>query len=179
MQDCCSVSGISFKWAATVTILQDVFVSLECFCCERSVLNQIMHLMEFWHGLVNQNSSVIHSQSPRKHKVLRTPPSMNLMISLVYGIQGVFVCHPISQDHIVNTQFYSHFSSTIFVVQLGRNVQNLLKMGSFLHWGVGCAAVPTLFWPQSMCLWSDSKSEITITGQMICKQREYHTGSLH
>jgi hypothetical protein len=33
-----------------------------------------------------------------------------------------------------------------------RSVQNLLKMGSFLHWGVGCAAVPTLFWPQSMWL---------------------------
>jgi len=133
MQNCCSVSGTSFKWAATVTILQDVFISLEWFCCKRGVLNQIMQLMEFWHGLVNQNSSVIHPQSQGSANSIICEPDDHL----VYGIQGVFVCHPISQGQIVNTQFYSHFSSTICVVQLGRNVQNLLKMGSFLHWGGG------------------------------------------
>jgi hypothetical protein len=153
-------------------------ISLEWFCCERSVLNQIMQLMEFWHGLVNQNSNDIHPQSLWKHKVSQTPSSMKLMISLIYGFHGVFVCHLITQVQIVNPQFYSHFSSIICVVQLGRSVQDLLKMGSFLHWGVGCAAVPTLLWPQSMWLWSDSKTEITMTWQMIGKQREYRTGSL-
>jgi hypothetical protein len=122
-------------------------ISLEWFCCERGVLNQIIAVDGIltracepelkWH-------SSSHYGNTRFHELHH-----QLMIILVYSIQGVLVCHPISQGQIVNTQYYSRFSITTCVVQLGRSVQNL-KMGTFLHLGVGCAAVPTLFWPQSM-----------------------------
>lgn len=151
-------------------------ISLEWFCCEKGVLNQIMQLVEFWHALLNQNSNDIHPQSLWKHKVPQTPSSVKLMISLVYGIQGVFACHPISQGQIVNTQFYSHFSSTICVVQL----EVSRTCWKWVHsctggWDVlQCQPYSDL----SPCDWSDSKTEITITWQMICKQNEYLTGSL-
>jgi hypothetical protein len=94
-------------------------INLERHRREGDMLNRIIATDGTWSRayeveFVPCSSEWHHSHLPRKCKVRQNPTSTNLLLILVYDVQGVVVCHhPPPQNQTVNAQYLLQVISAI------------------------------------------------------------------